>query len=327
MATLLQSPDLAKQILPYLKSSSWTLTGNQWIFEKYQAHLELYKTPPSINILMDYAGQPAANPTLEIALVSARALLTEYAKQQSPVDTAYFQDTMLREARDTEIKNTLLECAATKDWDILRETLDSIKTRSVALPTNLNLKDLMTKPHNDNQCLLNAWAFERQAILAIVAPTGAGKSVLTMQLATHFACGKETIGFAPHQAYKVLVLQNEDSDNDIAIMRDGCMSLLSEAEKDKAYENLTFVRLRGVYGKTFISALEAYLEKFTPDIVFVNPLLKYYGGDPLNAKEVSSFLNAIEPQLEKHNCGMVFVHHTIKQGAQSRKNQVDSGRR
>jgi hypothetical protein len=52
--------------------------------------------------------------------------------------------------------------------------------------------------------------------------------------------------------------------------------------------------------------------------------LKYFGGDPLNVKEVSNFLNELEPILEKYNCGIILVHHTIKQSKQSRQNQVDS---
>lgn len=323
MATLLQSPELATQMLPYLNSSSWNLSGNQWIFEQYKTHLELYKVAPSINILADYAEPLITHPMEQVSITAAKVLLAEYVKQ-SPVDKDYFTKVMLKEATDTEIKNTYLKCAKNQDWQMFADTVAAIQSRATTLPSKLNLQDLMTKPSNDDQCLLNEWAFERQAIVAIVAPTGAGKSVMTMQIATHCACGKSTIGFIPHQAYKVLVLQNEDSDNDIAIMRDGCMSRLTDAEKAKAYDNLIFVRLRGVYGKTFISALEHYLKEHLPDIVFVNPLLKYYGGDPLNAKEVSAFLNQLEPLLERYNCGMVFVHHTIKQSKQSRLNQVDS---
>jgi hypothetical protein len=145
-----------------------------------------------------------------------------------------------------------------------------------------------------------------------------------MQLATHFACGKPCIGFEPKRAFNILVIQSEDSDNDIAIMRDGALSLLSDQEKEMVYKNIVFVRLRGSAGKEFLSALDNYCNEHDPDIVFVNPLLKYYGGDPMNPREVTEFLNELEPLLEKHNCGLVLVHHTTKPNPQSKPIPFDS---
>lgn len=320
MATLLHSPDLALEVLPQIKKTSWTLSGNEWIWSKYNEHVTLYKTAPTINILADYAA-PKENE--DLAITSARKLLKEY-ETQSPVDNAYFKETILKEARDTELKGVILETVRSGDWQRLKEAIEVVTNKSMTLPPRLDLRVLQTKPSDDAQNLLNEWAFERQAILAIVAPTGIGKSVMTMQLSTHFAVGKETLGFQPKRAFKVLVIQNEDSDNDVAIMRDGSLSKLSDAEKEKVYENLFFVRLRGASGKSFLQALDNYCKQFSPDIVFVNPLLKYYGGDPINTKEVSNFVNELETILERYNCGLILVHHTTKQSKQSRQNQVDS---
>lgn len=320
MATLLHSPELYSDC-KWFNDASWSLNGNKWIWDKFTKHLSMHKTVPTFNILLDYAECDKTSDS--VAIVAAKELLKEY-QAQSPLDHTYFRNTLAADAKKHQFKEMLMSAAEHLDVTRLKDDIEALSKQSTSLPTRLNLQSLMTKPSNDNQCLLNEWAFERQAILAIVAPTGIGKSVLTMQLSTHFACGKSVIGFNPHKAYKVLVIQNEDSDNDIALMRDGSMSLLSDNEKQMVYDNLFFVRLRGSSGDSFLSALETYCEQFKPDMVFVNPLLKYYGGDPLNTKDVSNFLNHLEPILEKYNCGLVLVHHTVKQSKTSRINQVDS---
>jgi hypothetical protein len=323
MATLLHNPTLAKEYLNIISDDYWYIGGNKWIWEKFKSHNALFKHPPTFNILLDYAKSPASNELEKLSKAHALALMEEYVSLD-PLDAEYFKSTMLAEVRDAKIKNALLTAAENKDWGMLKDALEDADRNAKQLPERVDMKTLQTKPSTDEQNLLNEWAFERQAILAIVAPTGVGKSVLTMQLSTAFSCGKSTIGFNPHRAFKVVVIQNEDSDNDIALMRDGSLFNLSDAEKEKVYANLFFVRLRGTSGKSFLNALDHYCAKYNPDIVFINPLLKYYGGDPLNTKDVSDFLNELEPILEKHNCGLILVHHTIKQSKQSRQNQVDS---
>ncbi len=321
MATLLKTPDLLKEYLGKLDETYWTTHANKWVWGKCQEHYEEHRAVPSLGALQNYAEKMN---DYEKLLKSSTKLLLEECETMSPLAPDYFRATCMAEARDTKIKSAIIASIETKNWSGLRDAINSTFRETNPLPKALDMKSLMTKPSSDSQNLLNEWAFERQAILAVVAPTGIGKSVLTMQLATHFAAGKSTIGFAPKRPYRVLAIQNEDSDNDIALMRDGSMSLLNDQEKQMVFENLFFIRLRGTSGKSFLNALESYCEEYDPDIIFVNPLLKYYGGDPLNTRDVSEFLNDLEPILERHNCGLILVHHTIKQSKQSRMNQVDS---
>jgi hypothetical protein len=320
MATLLKSPELYSEC-KWLNDSSWFNNGNKWIWRKYQDHLAIHKSAPSINILLDYANsdQTGDNVTIE----SAKVLLSEY-QLQSPQDHIYFKDVLLKHAKKEQLKEVISAAVEHLDINKLKEDIDQVSKQSVEVPKPLDLDKLMSKDKTDNQNLFNDWALERQAMLAIVAPTGFGKSVITMQLGSHFACGKSTLGFEPHRPYKVLVIQNEDSDNDIARMRDGSFSLLNDQEKAIALSNLYFFRLRGYSGDTFINALDTYCQQYKPDIIFVNPLLRYFDGDPINTKDVSKFLNKIDLILEKYNCGLIMVHHTTKQNKQTRINPVDS---
>ena len=324
MATLLQSPDLLKEYIGTVTENSWFLDGNKWLWERISSHYGLYKTIPSFNILQDYVNRNTDYN--KVPSVAAGVLLTEY-QSMPPADIDYFKSELERESKYNAIRNIFMEGKNTPQGDIdlpdMIERLKALSNSAKTLPPNLNLKELMTKPSDDYQNLLNNWAFERQAIIGLVAGTGIGKSVMTMQLATHFACGKETLRFTPHRKYKTLVIQNEDSDNDISMMRDGAIQHLTASEIEAVYSNLEFIRLRGYEGSRFLDALDTYCSKFKPDIVFVNPLLKYLGFDPNNPEKSTAFLNQLEPLLEQYNCGMILVTHTTKQSDASRKARVD----
>jgi hypothetical protein len=230
--------------------------------------------------------------------------------------TADIEPNILLQITDALTKNDLHQVKSIVDTTISKQTVNT-------LPERLDLGSLVTKDPSDEQCLCNDWAFERRAIIAVVAPTGIGKSVLTMQLSTAFACGKETIGFRPNRAYKVLVIQCEDSDQDIALMRDGSFAHLTDNEKKQVLENLVFIRL-SMAGTPFFAALHTYCEQYKPDVIFINPLLRFYGGDPMNTESVIEFLNQCDEILNKYNCGMILVNHTIKQSKLTRNNQADT---
>ena len=72
---------------------------------------------------------------------------------------------------------------------------------------------------------------ERERMLFLNAPAGSGKSTMAFQLGSHFVAGKETIGFCPNGIEKVLLIQDEDSEQDISIMRDRVLQHFSDSEK------------------------------------------------------------------------------------------------
>ena len=323
MATLLQTPELTKQCLPILDDRCWTMDANVWLWRKVKEHHSLFNNIPTMDILLDYATRKATNPQEELTLLAVRNLLGE-CRNIGEQELEYFRATMLKESTETKLTNTILACVEHKDFIGLRDALSEAMKQSSILPALQSLHDFTTKPPSDSNNLLNNWFFEREAIISLVGSTGFGKSTLSIQLACAFGAGKECVGLIPRQAFKVLVIQSEDSENDIATMRDGAMSQLNDAEKAVATNNVRIVRLRGVCGKAFLTALDQYCEQCRPDIVFVNPLLKYFGDNAIDSKAVSAFLNDLEPILAKNKAGMVLVHHTIKQSKLSRQNQVDS---
>jgi archaellum biogenesis ATPase FlaH len=323
MATLIKSPELAKQCLSVIDEQCWTATANAWLWDKIKCHEAVYHTIPTIDILADYANKKPSNENENIMLLGAKNILNE-CQSITNDEMEYFRKTIYTEARNTKLKNTITACLEHRDIVGMRDALDVAMREVSMLPPLQSINSFNTKPLTDVDNLLNNWWLEREAIVCLVGATGFGKSTLSIQLACSLGAGKECVGLKPTKPFRVLVIQCEDSDNDIAVMRDGAMSQLTDAEKQLATENVRIVRLRGHSGKEFLTALDDYSQQFKPDIVFVNPLLKYFGDDAISNKAVSQFFNELEPILAKHRCAMVLVHHTVKQSRLSRQNQTDT---
>lgn len=321
LAALLARHNLAKQYLTELTRQDWQIDAVKWVWEKLEQHYAIYNTVPPTHILRDYSNDKSVDKVIQ---ASVGSVLDSIENDFNEDDLAYYTSKVEETVRNTRIGNAILETAKTKEWSKLQEVVNKELQHTSKLPPLLPPNAYECKPSSDASNLLNAWALERQATIAIVAPTGLGKSVLTIQLAAAFSCGKEILGFRPNKAFKVLVVQSEDSDNDIALMRNGALDGLTEEQCTQVNENLRIVRLRGYAGKAFLGALDHYCDGHKPDIIFVNPLLKFFGGDPLNTLQVNEFLDATDLLLQKHNAGMIFIHHTIKQSKQSRMSQVDS---
>src|SRR5262245_31080757 len=63
----------------------------------------------------------------------------------------------------------------------------------------------------------------------------------------------------------------------------------------------------------FTEIVEPLIEKEKPDLIWIDPLLAYLGGDQNNQEVVGRWLrNWLNPLLTKYNCGAILVHHTAK---------------
>ncbi len=295
-----------------MESRKWDIVGNQWIYDEVIKHYQLHKNIPSITILrMIGESAVSSDEGKSIPAISALSLLNDYATK-NPSDLKYSDDTIKHQLIEQNIKQGILACSKVGDWVGLQKIIGDNLRDKIELPPLKNLLEMQTKPSNDPQNLLNNWFLERQAILALVASTGKGKSVITIQLAVSFACGKAALGFIPQRPYRIMVLQSEDSDNDMAIQRDGAIVGLSNEEIELVKTNLNIVRLRGYTGDKFISAMDTYCKECKPDIIFVNPILKFFGEDPIDMKASNLFLDEVDVLIAKYNCGIVFVNHTKK---------------
>jgi hypothetical protein len=59
------------------------------------------------------------------------------------------------------------------------------------------------------------------------------------------------------------------------------------------------------------------LDKYSADLLILDPALSYIGGNANEQEIVGGFLrNNLNPFLQRHNCGVLVVHHTSKPNAE-----------
>lgn len=157
----------------------------------------------------------------------------------------------------------------------------------------------------------------------LVGPSGIGKSSFSMQLGMCFAAGKPAFGFLPAMPLKVLLIQAENDDGDLVEMRTGVLSGMefTESESERIRENFLTFRCDDKAGDDFFSSVvQPLLDKHRPDILLIDPLFAYLGGDSKNAVDVSSFCRrGLNPLLTRYSCGVIIVHHTNKPPASNQR--------
>jgi hypothetical protein len=151
--------------------------------------------------------------------------------------------------------------------------------------------------------------------MLIVAPSGIGKSSAGVHQDTCWALGQPAFGIRPARALRILCLQAENDDGDLAEMARGvCEHLaLSVQERDVVRQNVIYVSERAATGSDFLRLLRALVRKHRPDIVRIDPLQAYAGGDVRDPAVTTPFLrNGLNPILHEFRCASIINHHTPK---------------
>ena len=182
--------------------------------------------------------------------------------------------------------------------------------------------------HAAKNLLGNGFLRRGQAGL-INGPTGIGKSVLTMQAACCWSCGRHLFGIRTEKPLRVIVIQSENDDADLAEMRDGIVAALAFTAEEVAMIKANVLTHRSFKsGGAWVAELDAIAEKHTPDLIVADPLFAYAGVDIAKDQPgLSHFLRGlIQPLLIRRDCGIIFIHHTNKPpGAAKDRNQWQAG--
>ncbi len=155
----------------------------------------------------------------------------------------------------------------------------------------------------------------RTGSLLLCGPTGIGKSSLTMQAAISWALGLPFFGIKPSGKLKVLIIQAENDDGDMAEFRDGIFRGmgLTEEQQAEACQRIQVVCESTLTGPDFVSLVAELVAKHKPDLIIVDPLFAYLGDSVCEQRAVSAFLrNGLNPILQEHSCALILVHHTNK---------------
>ena len=180
------------------------------------------------------------------------------------------------------------------------------------------------RDEDPNSLIGNRWLCRgKQTILQ--GETGIGKSSLVMQWAICLVLGKSFFGIPAAEPMKVMVIQAENDEGDLAeAFQDivstyrGCghpeFSITGE-DLDRLEEKLIFVNRDDVSGGSFVGLLREKIDYHKPDLIFADPLLSYLGGDIMSQEKVSAFLRGlVGPLLRSRNVALIWIHHVGKPG-------------
>jgi hypothetical protein len=217
----------------------------------------------------------------------------------------------------------------------LAQGIEKEAVKVEALPVLRLLDDLPTPPTetDPNELIMQRFLY-RGAVCLVLGPTGVGKSSFLMQLAIHFAVGQPLFGITPGTAYRerglrVLLIQAENDDGDLAEMRDGVLAgcQLNDVQKVQAQKRVMVCTVNDRSSDRFALTLDALLTEHGPfDVVIVDPAFAYLGGDSNSQKDVSRFMRELlNPLLQRHKVGLILAHHTNKPLRGKEKDNWEAG--
>jgi AAA domain-containing protein len=156
----------------------------------------------------------------------------------------------------------------------------------------------------------------RQGGMLFVGPSGIGKTAASVQQDLLWSIGRSAFGIRPARPLKILTIQAEDDDGDLSEIVAGIKSHLelSQAELALCLKNCFYVSEKAATGTTFLEKIVApLLAKLHPDLLRINPLQAYLGGDIKDTELTALWLrNTLNPLLVTYHCAVIIVHHTPK---------------
>lgn len=180
----------------------------------------------------------------------------------------------------------------------------------------MSLEDLMAfDRHNDpNNLIGNRWLCKGGSLL-FSAQAGCGKSTLVTSMLVNWSLGKPLWGIKPVKPLRIVLLQSENDQGDLGeqwqdILKD---QWLTEVERQQLFENVFIYREAVKTGEAFGQLIEDLVKTHSADLLVVDPLLGFSGGDVSKQEFCSHFLRHIlQPCLMRTGCALVAVHHQNK---------------
>lgn len=151
--------------------------------------------------------------------------------------------------------------------------------------------------------------------MLFVGPSGIGKSSASVQQDILWSLGRPAFGIRPARPLRILTVQAENDAEDLAEMRDGvCQGLrLSAEERDEVRARVFYETECGGTGADFLAYVNSRLALDRFDLLRIDPLLAYLGGDVNSATDTAVFLrNGLNPMLARHGVACIVNHHTPK---------------
>jgi RecA-family ATPase len=165
----------------------------------------------------------------------------------------------------------------------------------------------------------NRWICEGY-VNVFVGQSGIGKSSLTMQLAMLWAMGKPAFGIPAARPMRSLIVQAENDTGDLSEQWQGVKAGIGVGEDWEHPNENRLLRdnvkvVSGIFrsGAMFASVLKQWADKIKPDLIWIDPMFAFLGGDASNQESMSKFIRGeIMPLAQQSKAAVMLIHHTAK---------------
>jgi len=180
----------------------------------------------------------------------------------------------------------------------------------------------LTKGLRPNDILVGDGFLERGGAIMIAGPSGIGKSSQAMQIGCYWSCGEVAFDLGAHTALRVLMVQHEDSHNDLVRM--SALVGASGLNADLIKENFWIETLRGKIGRDAIKVMDDLVVWHRADLLIINPLSAFHDGNISQNEDNIKFLyGELGALLDARQIGLLAFHHKGKPPKNGKKNDED----
>jgi len=221
--------------------------------------------------------------------------------------------------RDGKEQKLLAINVGSVNWDAFTDYLESQD-----MPQEFTLQSIIDyDPNNDPDNLIGDRWLRRGSSLLFVGQSGCGKSSMAIFQGLKWAMGENWFGVKPVRPLKVAYVQAE---NDIADQHDSLKGAAEAVFGEENWQhglhqsNMLFFREAVRTGIDFATMLRRLVRKTKVDIVYIDPLLSYIGGNPSDIEVCANFTrHLLQPIMMETGVVLVLVHHFPKPKGQNDK--------
>jgi RecA-family ATPase len=214
--------------------------------------------------------------------------------------------------RDGKEQKLLAINVGSVNWDAYTDYLESQD-----MPQEFTLDSIISyDPLNDPDNLIGDRWIRRGSSMLFVGQSGCGKSSMAFYQGLCWANGSHWFGVQPVRPLKIAYIQAE---NDIADQHDAlkgaAMSVFGpyDWEERLRKSGMMFFREATRTGADFATMLRRLVRKTKADIVYIDPLLSYMGGNPADIETCSNFTrHMLQPIMMETGVVLILVHHFPK---------------
>jgi hypothetical protein len=159
--------------------------------------------------------------------------------------------------------------------------------------------------------LLGDGFLERGSAGLLAGPSGIGKSSIAMQMGCCLGCGRTAFDISPPRQLRIVMMQHEDSRNDLVRQSELARSLSLDPEL--IHKNFWIETVRGKIGYAAVKVMRELVKWWRADLLLLNPLSAYHDGDISQNKDNVKFLyGELGALLDELRIGLFGFHHKGK---------------